>query len=541
LRATTAPPSIPEAPVPAPVVPVLGPGGDAPVPAPLPVAPPAPSLAIVSPHASASDVHAATKPIRKKEERRMDDRLHEHRCPMVGDDLVNPQQGRYRRTPMSDATSKLPGGTGLPVLGETLRFLAGPYTFVNDGVEKHGNVFRTHLFGRPCAVVTGPGAAALFVDHAKVQREGSQPANVFALFAGPSLPHLDGDAHRERKAIMMQAFTRSALAAYLPGMQAHVEAAFERWAGLRSPIRWMDELQRLAMESVCGSILGMTAGPRVGELIGHYRTIDLAFTGIPVKLPGTAYRKGLDAVEAILTIFCGAIDEHRKKPTEDGLSRILAHVTHAGRRITDDEAARELHHLVIAGRIVWSHLATLVLELPRNPALKAKLEEEIRAGSPSGAITSEQLQGLGYLRRVVLEVKRMSPVVPGVFGLAKEDIEFEGHTIPKGWMLLLGLRRSHEMGAVYEHPKRFDPERFAEGRAEHEKHAHAFFPHGPGAFATSHHCAGTDYATYLTEVFAIVLARRYAYKLAPQDLGYRFSQLTPEPKDGLLATITRAE
>jgi cytochrome P450 len=439
---------------------------------------------------------------------------------------------------MSDTTTKLPGSTGLPLVGESLRFMRGPYAFVDAGVRKYGSVYKTHLLGRPCAVVTGPAAAELFVDHAKVQREGSQPPNVFALFAGPTVPHLDGDAHRERKAILMQAFTRSAITAYLPAMQAHVEAAFERWVG-KGRMRWMDDLQRLSIESVCGSILGARTGPRVEELVAHYRTLDLAFTALPLKLPGTAYSKGLEALAAILRCYRAIIAEHRAKPADDGLSRILSHVTQGGAKIGDDEAAREVHHLVIAGRIVWSHLATLIIELDRNPAVLAKLVEEIQKGSPRGAITLEQRAALPYLKNVVLEVKRMSPVVPGVFGLAKQDIQFEGHVIPKGWMLLLGLRKSHEMGSVYDHPERFDPDRFADGRAEHEKHPHGFFPHGPGAFATSHHCVGTDYATTLTEVFAIVLSRGYVWKLSPQDLGYRWNQLTPEPKDGLLATITR--
>ncbi|MBL8685630.1 MAG: cytochrome P450 [Myxococcales bacterium] len=437
---------------------------------------------------------------------------------------------------MADET-KIPGSSGLPLLGETLAFIGGPYRFVSDRLQKHGRVFRSHLLGKPCVVVSGPEAAKLFTDHDQVQREGSQPSNVFALFAGPSVPHLDGDAHRERKALLMQAFTRDAITHYLPAMQAHVEASFARWA-TAGELRWMAAMQRLSVESVCESILGEREGPRVDELVRHYRAIDKAFTGVPVALPGSAYAKGLSALESILVIFRAMVAEHRAKPSKDGLSRILTHKTPAGSTLDDDAAAREMHHMIIAGRIVWSHMATLAIELSKAPAIRERLEREVRELAPEGALTVEGLRAMPYLDALVREVKRASPVVPSVFGLAKREIVFEGKTIAKGTMLMLGLRASHELGDVYERPEAFDPERFLAPRAEDERHPHGFFPHGPGQFMTSHHCAGTDYATTLTKVFAIVLARGYRYELPPQALEYRWNQLTPEPRDGLRVVLT---
>jgi cytochrome P450 len=184
-------------------------------------------------------------------------------------------------------------------------------------------------------------------------------------------------------------------------------------------------------------------------------------------------------------------------------------------------------------------MATLVIELAADAAVRGKLAAEIARDAPSGPLALEQLLGMTYLGAVVREVKRVSPVVPGVFGLARTDIEFEGYTIPKGWMLLLGLRTSHQMPEVYASPERFDPDRFGADRAEHDRTPNAFFPHGPGLPATSHHCVGTDYATLLTCVFATVLARRYEYVLPSQDLSYRRNRLTPVPVDGLRATITK--
>jgi retinoid hydroxylase len=431
----------------------------------------------------------------------------------------------------------LPGNNGLPLLGETLRFLGGPYQFIEERTEQHGSVFRTHLLGKPCVVMTGPKAAEIFINEEFVQREGSQPGNIFALFAGPSVPHLDGEPHRERKKILMQAFTREALTSYVPALQTHLEESFLRWTK-QSEIRWVDELQRFAIESVCGSFLGESKGARVDELRKHYKTIDKSFTGMPIKLPGTAYTKGLAAIKQVLGIFHELIAEHQQSAKDDGLERLLKVETPQGNKLSADQAAREIHHMIIAGRIVWAHLASLVIELKRNPELHKELSNEVLSVTPQGPITVEQLHKMTFLNLLVQEVKRVSPVVPGIFGMAKRDFEVEGHTIPKGWMLLLSLRASHQLAEVYKHPERFDPQRMAEGRSEQKQHAHGFFPHGPGQFLNSHHCAGTDYATILTQLFAIVLTRSYHYDLPTQTLDYTWNQLTPEPKDGLRAVIT---
>src|SRR5262245_37023454 len=88
-----------------------------------------------------------------------------------------------------------PGKPGLPLVGETLTVLRGPFGFVEAGVQRHGPIFRTRLLGREAVVIAGPDAAALFADEAQVQRAGSMPGNVETLFGGRTLPVLDGGEH----------------------------------------------------------------------------------------------------------------------------------------------------------------------------------------------------------------------------------------------------------------------------------------------------------------------------------------------------------
>ena len=169
--------------------------------------------------------------------------------------------------------------------------------------------------------------------------------------------------------------------------------------------------------------------------------------------------------------------------------------------------------------------------------MRDALRDEVVRVAPDRVLTLERLHAMKQLSTVLLEVKRVSPVIPGMFGRAKADIAVGGYTIPRGWTILFGLRESLVDGATFLEPERFEPARFTAPRCEDQEHEHALVPHGPGKAATSHHCAGTDYASLLSKVFAISLVRDHRIELPEQDLGYVWSQLTPDPRDGMRARV----
>jgi retinoid hydroxylase len=439
-----------------------------------------------------------------------------------------------------------PGSAGLPLLGETLPFLKDGFGFVASRTARHGPVWQTRILGRRTAVLAGPDASGRFID-SEVQRAGAMPPHVQELFGGSSLPLLDGDPHLSRKTFILAAFTRDALAAYLPVIERMVAEALERWAG-EEEIAWIPELKRLSIEIICAAVMGIPPGAETEALRADYQQVLRAFSHLPVPLPGTAYSRGRAALARILARFEAAIADHRREPRNDGLSRILAATDAAGRQISVEECKVELHHLIIAGLIVFGELAAIVQQLTRHPDVRARLEAELAglpedresAGAGTGAgLTHETLAGAPYLLQVVMEVKRLCPILPVVFGKARQSFEFKGRTVPAGWMVLWALRASHVTAEIYPDPERFDPERFAPARGEHLRHPYAFVPQGAGP-AHGHRCPGTDLATTLMQVFTILLLRGYTWELAPgQDLDYDWSLIPPEPKDGLRARVRR--
>lgn len=416
----------------------------------------------------------------------------------------------------------------MPLLGETLSFAKNPFRFIDERLKAHGRIFRSNVLGRKTAVIAGADAAGAFIDPAVVMREGSMPPHVQELFGGRSLPLLDGDAHAARKRTVLQAFGRDALAAYLPIIQKTTEDYAARWSK-ESEIRWVDEMKRLAIEVICSTVIGMPRGEEMDRLRRDYGVLTAGFATLPINIPGTRYRKALQARDRIFDVLRRVVRERRRVPTNDGLSRILA-----SGALSDEDAVLELHHVVIAGFIVWAELAAMVKQLTDHPDVRSRLSAEV-AGT--GALTLERFSSMPYLLQVVNEVKRLCPIIPAVFGKTKVPMTFGGATVPAGWMVMWAVTPSHVGHGVYSDPQKFDPDRFSPERAEDQRHEHAFAPQGAGP-VTGHRCPGLDFATYIMCVFAVVLLRGYTWTLPAQNFDLDWSKTPPEMKDGLRAALT---
>src|SRR5437764_12761092 len=256
-----------------------------------------------------------------------------------------------------------PGSDGLPLLGETLTFAKNPFRFIEERLALHGRIFRSNVLGRKTAVIAGPEAAGHFIDPNVVMREGAMPPHVQEIFGGRSLPLLDGEVHSTPKKLVNQAFNRAAMAAYLPIIEQTVERAFRTWPAA-GEMRWLDELKRLSIEVICTTVMGMPPGSEMDRLRKDYRTLTDGFATLPINIPGTRYRQALQARDRILDVLRRLVRERRQTPTDDGLSRMLAAAVSSGATLSDDDAALELHHIVIAGFIVRSEEHTSELQSP---------------------------------------------------------------------------------------------------------------------------------------------------------------------------------
>ena len=442
---------------------------------------------------------------------------------------------------MATANPLPPGSNGLPLLGETLAFANNPFAFIGQRRARYGDVFRTSILGKRTVFIAGPKLAATWLDPTKIQREGAMPANLMALFGGnPDIvPLLDGEVHAQRKRSLLAAFSRDAIAGYLPGLQSRIEALLTKWlANGQGPVT--AELKTLAIESLAGSMFGLEPGEELTRLLADNAILAKAFVALPINLPGTPFAKGLQARDRILALLEEIVRRHLDSPPAkpDGLSRILAAAKEAGAPLEPKTAAREMHHFLLAGMIVYAELAATLRALDEHPDVRERLRAEVLASAPSGPVGPAQLRAMPYLMQVVDEVKRTCPNVPMSFGRAKCAIDVAGYTIPQGYLVMMAVYESN-IDPIFTAPEKFDPERFSAERDERKRAPNAFMPQGAGAL-TFHKCAGYDFATVMMQLFAVLALRTAKWNLPAQDLSLKWV-VPPEHKSGLIVRWSKAD
>lgn len=329
----------------------------------------------------------------------------------------------------------------------------------------------------------------------------------------------------------MAAFSPEALAGYLPLV---VEATESCLADLTSSgeAPALPRLKRLALACIAGNMLGIGPSARFDALFEDYRSVLAGFTALPVPLPGTAFRRALAARDRIFALYSHEVEAHTKAPARDGLGRMLASGLPAA------DAPAELHHIVLAGFIVFAELGAVIARLAERADVRDRVAAEVRAAAADGPIEAGSFARMPFLGQVVMEVKRTCPAVPVSFGRARIDFELGGFRIQAGWQILMCVDGNNRIGASFADPDLFDPDRFSDARAEHRAHPHAFVPQGPGP-AESHRCAGLDYATLIMATFTVLLVRGYRFELPAQDLGPLPSSIPAEPRSGLIVRLAR--
>lgn len=438
---------------------------------------------------------------------------------------------------MSDDTKPIPPGTfGLPVVGETAAFASDIYGFIDDRLAEHGLVFRTRVAGRKMAVIAGPEAAAAFVDPENCSRVGSLPPNLRPLFGGVAVNGMDGEPHADVKRPLMAALNREALAFYLPAIEESVAAQLAEWAS-QGEQSLIPGARRVSVAALARTVLGHTPADGGAALAERYHIISSGFGAVPIPLPFTQYGGALEEVNESIAMMRELAEERVLAPGDDGLSRILAARNPDGSQLEPADVAREAHHLMVAAFIVFAELVGIVRVLKLHPEFVHELRAEIDAHA-QGALTPAVLAAMPLLRQFCLEVKRVTPVVPVAFGIAKRTFELHGYRIPKGWTLVHALTASVWKHGVFDAPEKFDPQRFSPERAEDQRAEYTLVVQGAGEyFGRGHLCAGVDFSTLLMQVFAVHLLRDYECTAPDQDLSWRLSGV-PVPRSRMIATIT---
>ncbi len=340
----------------------------------------------------------------------------------------------------------------------------------------------------------------------------------------------DGSEHVHQRKIMHEAFTRPVLREYTERMGPRIASGIADWGAGGASTLAFHAYKRLTLELAASIFIGVELGPSTTKMNQAFEDmVTASMSLVRLRIPGLEFYRGLRGREFMLGFLGAMLDEKRAGRAPDMFSRLCRARSEEGDALADDDVLDHMIFLMMAAHdTTTSTLTSLTYELARHPDWQERVRDESRnLGNEEPAF--DELGRLESLTLAMNETLRRYPPLPVIPRVATSDFDFGGYRIPANSMVIVSPIHTHHMAEHWPDPFRWDPERFAPGRAEHERHTHVWIPFGGGP----HMCLGRRFAETQVRLVMHQLLLRYRFEVPD---GYTMPiQQAPisRPRDGL--------
>jgi cytochrome P450 len=426
------------------------------------------------------------------------------------------------------------GNSGLPLLGHVVEMFRGGPDFALRMYRKYGPVFFSDVWMLRSVNVLGPDATqAVYFNKSKdFSQEGWYP--ICGPFFNRGLMLLDFDEHLYHKRIMQEAFTRSRLGGYVELIDRVATAVVADWPTDNARFLFHPATKKLTLDAAATVFMGHELGTdndlvtRVNNAFTSTTRAGGAFIRYPV--PPFKWWRGTRGRKVLEEYFTERIKERRNAEGTDMLSVLCDAEDEDGNRFTDADIVNHMIFLLMAAHDTTTCAITnMAYNLAAHPEWQRRCRDESdRLGD--GALDIESLEKLESLDLVMNESLRMVTPLPFTMRHTVRDTDVLGHYLPADTLVLVWPSMNHRLPEFWTEPDKFDPDRFAEPRAEHKKHRYAFAPFGGGA----HKCIGLVFANLEVKTVFHRLLRRYRLELPHPGYQPRWDYAgMPIPTDGM--------
>ncbi|XP_054811670.1 abscisic acid 8'-hydroxylase 2 isoform X2 [Prosopis cineraria] len=360
-----------------------------------------------------------------------------------------------------------PGSVGWPYIGETLKlYTENPNYFFSNRQKRYGDMFKTHILGCPCVMISSPKAArTVLVTHAHLFKPTFPPSKE-KLIGPEAVFFQQGAYHSVLKKLVQASFLPSALKNSVSEIEQIVLKLLPSWN--HGTINTLQEMKKYAFEVAVISAFGETQELEMEEIKGLYRCLEKGYNSLPLDLPGTSYRKAMKARKLLNESIRRLI--RRRKETEKHERGLLEDLLRARNQnmyqLTDSQIADNLIGVIFAAHDTTASAITWVLKyLHDNASILesvTKEQEEIRSKlvEENRGLTWDDTRRMPFTSRVIQETLRSASILSFTFREAVRDVELEGYLIPRGWKVLPLFRSIHHSADFFPQPDKFDPSRF---------------------------------------------------------------------------------
>jgi cytochrome P450 len=448
----------------------------------------------------------------------------------------------------SDRYTVIPGPRGYPPLGIFPQLRRDPLQYLTAATCRYGGVVSLPLGVRRAYLLAHPTSVQhVLQEQPGLYRKGASVGRITPLF-GQGLTTSDGALWRRQRQMMQPLFQWPRLLRWTDVIAAATAEMLARWdlaAARGQPVDLTAVLQELTQGLIHRVLFGRdlrqearAAGQALMTAVRQLERRVWATLPAPRWLPTASDRQFHQALHTLDAYVYRGIAEHGRPEStvDDLLAELLAADDEtAGGRVSSRQLRDEVVTLWAAGQTtVAAALTWTWYLLTQHPEVAYNLQGELHAVLGGRPPTSQDLPRLRYTRLVLDESLRLYPPTWVTARTPSAAAEIGGHAVPARSILLMSLYVLHRHPDFWEHPARFDPERFTPARAA-GRPRFAYFPFGGGP----RRCIGQNLAVLEMLVILGMMAQAYEPLLVPGHPVEPEARITLRPRCGLLVTPSR--
>ncbi|KAF7128034.1 hypothetical protein RHSIM_Rhsim11G0037500 [Rhododendron simsii] len=411
-----------------------------------------------------------------------------------------------------------PGSLGWPYIGETFELYSqNPNVFFASKVRKFGSIFKTHILGCRCVMISSPEAVKqVLVTRAHLFKP-TFPASKERILGKQAFFFHQGEYHAKLRRLVLRAFMPESIKNIVSDIESVAVESLKSWEG--QLINTFQEMQKYTFNVALFSIFGKDEVLHREDLKRCYYILEKGYNSMPINLPGTRFHKSMKARKELARILADILSIRRQ--TKHNQPDLLGSFMGDKEGLTDEQVADNIIGLIFAARDTTASVLTWIVKyLAENPSVLQAVTEEQEAirrdnCGEDKVLTWADTKKMPVTSRVIQETLRVASILSFTFREAVEDVEFEGYLIPKGWKVLPLFRNIHHSPDHFSWPEKFDPSRF-----EVAPKPNTFLPFGNG----THSCPGNELAKLEILIFIHHMTTKYRWVKSH----YRWSVVGPQ-------------
>ena len=435
-----------------------------------------------------------------------------------------------------------PGPRGGLLLGSTLDFKQQPLHYLEYVHRAYGDVARFRVGPSWWYLVAHPEHIwDIMTRRSDVFLKPQLARRLWDKFLGHGLLTTEGDTWKRQHRLVLPALHRRRISAYGETMVRYTDAMVDLWADGES-LDFDEAMVKLTLAIVAKALFDADVSDgaeQVGAAMHVLQQEMLEHIHMPIPVPrwwpSARNRRKLRAVEDMEDVVRGVIEARRSAGEDRGdlLSMLLLARDEAGESLTDKEIRDQSMTLFFAGHETTAHAMTWMwFLLARNPAVTARLVEDIDEVTRGQALSLAHLGQLPFLEQTVKEAMRLLPSVWVYMKEPTEDVEVGGYLIPKGSPVLISPWVTHRDPRWFPSPQTFDPDRFAPERQKTLPHG-AYIPFSGGQRI----CIGKSFAMMEAQLVMGRLLQRVRPEVPAEHQPRMKSELSNHPEGGLPVVV----